>query len=616
MKLDGCNWYDDDYNVDNRHEPLWHVLGRIKRAQDYQRVNDLLHASLYGNTKMAGFTPATYNRPVAGAHLRLSLNVTRNCIQTAVSKLAAKNKIKATFLTKGGDSALRTKAEGLEQFNDGVMYANKMDRRQRDIQRDACVFGSGFTYVYSDERRRRIVHERVPKWQILVDDAEAIYGDPRNIYRYYYVDRRWLKTRYPNKADAIQASESIDDEYAASPDRTCDYVPVCVAHHKPSVEPDDPDSADHDGIWCVSVSKAILSEAPWPYDRFPYPHLRWTADPAGFFGTGVSAELAAIQGQINELLEKFQRAHRLVAGHWMVDAGARIQVQHINDDLAAIVKYAGVRPEYYQPVAIPQDTYQFLWDLYAKAYDIVGISQMAATMQKPAGLNSGKAIRAYADFNTERLLEQGMNLEDYIVDATEMNLICARELAKSGDVVVATKDKSAMKSINFREIDLRKDQYLLHVYPTSMLPDTPEGKMAFVQESINSKMLDPEDGFDLLNFPDFDAYAKRRNAPRRLVERNLDNIITQGKWTPPEPTDPHELAIQIVTEKIAEARLDGVSDERVELLRNYLTMSVKYDAAKYKVAASPAPAPAPAAPVPPMGAPPPQMPPTNGVSSA
>ena len=173
-----------------------------------------------------------------------------------------------------------------------------------------------------------------------------------------------------------------------------------------------------------------------------------------------------------------------------------------------------------------------------------------------------------------------------------------------------------MKSINFREIDLRKDQYLLHVYPTSMLPDTPEGKMAFVQESINSKMLDPEDGFDLLNFPDFDAYAKRRNAPRRLVERNLDNIITQGKWTPPEPTDPHELAIQIVTEKIAEARLDGVSDERVELLRNYLTMSVKYDAAKYKVAASPAPAPAPAAPVPPMGAPPPQMPPTNGVSSA
>src|SRR5262249_20799759 len=78
---------------DKRHDAVFENVNRIDRAQEAERMNDLFHASLYGNVQRFGFEPRSATRAMPRAHARLSLNVVRNMVNAAVSKTAAKNKV-------------------------------------------------------------------------------------------------------------------------------------------------------------------------------------------------------------------------------------------------------------------------------------------------------------------------------------------------------------------------------------------------------------------------------------------------------------------------------------------------------------------------------------------
>lgn len=570
---------------DDKHDCIWDIVTRIRRAQEYRRLNDLLHGSLYGNAPLTGFGPNTYGRPMAGSHVRLSLNVVKNCTAAVVSKIAAKNKVKPTFLTNDGDYSMRRKAEGLQKLVTGAFYQTNFYKKQVPIFRDGCIFGTGFLRMFPDHTLTKLEADRVPEWEIHVDDSEGYYGDPRCLYHRRYVDKRVLCAIFPDYEDEIEKAQTDPDDIAGSPDILSDYIPVVTAYHLPSVE-----GAD-DGRYTICISSCTLYDDDWTRNRFPFAAFRWSEDPAGFFGVGLAYELAGIQAEINDLLQEIQEAHRLIKGFWAVERNSRVLDTHINNDLQRIIRFAGQAPTYYAPTAIASDVYQHLWNLYAKAYEICGISQLAAAAQKPAGLNSGAALRAYEDTQTERFLEVGHRLEDFTLEAAELVIEGAREIAAKGNYKVNARAKDFIETIDFKDVDLPRDAYELQVFPSSMLPSTPAGRIAFVQDLINSKMMSPEDGFSMLDFPDTDQYAARVNAPRKLLERNLEEIIEKGKVVAPEPLDDHDLAIREVPRAIAKARNDGVPPERIETLRRYIVNSVRLKGLGMAAIAPPAPPP-------------------------
>jgi hypothetical protein len=108
---------------------------------------------------------------------------------------------------------------------------------------------------------------------------------------------------------------------------------------------------------------------------------------------------------------------------------------------------------------------------------------------------------------------------------------------------------------------------------------------------------------DIVDFPDTEAYAKRRNAPRRIIERNIAHMLKTGSFVSPEPFDNHQLALRLVNEAYHEARLDGVPEEKLELLRRYMA-----DSEDLAMQAAPPPPPEPPMALPPGGPmPPPPM---------
>lgn len=604
-----ARWWADDIDSPRRADAVLRVVRSIRQAQEYRKTSDLLHASLYGNVPVNGFgLGAAFHRRLPSTS-RLSLNVVRNMVGAVTSKIAAKNKPKPTFLTEGGDYELREKARKLEKFVSGVFYESAVYTQLTKCFRDACVYGTGFLKVFDDEDRVSV--ERVMPWEIVVDDGESIYGQPRSLYQRKYVDRAQLKSLFAGSDDedaariamAIDAAlvDSEDTEFAYQ--TTADQVLVTEAWHLGSRDGDC-------GRHCIVVNNCTLFDEEWS-GPFPFAVLRWSEPVNGFFGVGLAEELIGIQTEINKLLMQIQRAHHLITGHYLVDAGSKVTSAQLNNDLASIVKYAGTPPQYVAPQAISPEVYNHLWQLYGKAYEIAGISQLSATGQKPSGLDSGVALRTHNDIQTERFLEVGQAYEEFVIEAARQVIRCAKRIGSG--YRVRSIERNSIEFLRWGDIDLDEDLYVIRVYPTSMLPTTPAGRLQWAEDMIKGGIIPPEDVLEIVDFPDTEAFAKRKNAPRKLIERNIAHMITTGEFVSPEPFDNHQLALQLVNEAYHEARLDGVPEDRLELLRRYMTDSADLAAPQAPPppptagpaapATSPGPMPGPLPPSAPMGPP-------------
>lgn len=587
---DGQWWLQPE---NEKHDAVLGVVKHIRDNQEYRKLTDLLHCSLYTSTPVVGFGIGARRSTIASS--RLTLNVVRNMVGAVTSKIAAKNKPKPTFLTEEGDYELREKAEQLEKFVSGVFYDSSVYSQVTQCFRDAAVYGTGFLKIYDGDDRVEV--QRVLQRNIVVDDEEARFGQPRNLYQRDYFDRLVLKAEWAKgeRADEIVAGidrcerDPEDVEYAY---RTAsDQVLVTEAWHLGETN-------DTPGRHVVCVDGCTLLDEEWD-GPFPFAMIQWSPPDEGFFGVGLAEELMPIQAEINKLLQQIQRGHHLIAGHYLVEQGSKVTTAQMNNDLATIVKYTGTPPQYQAPQVISSEVYQHLWQLYAKAFEIAGISQLNATGQKPSGLDSGAAQRAYQDIQSERFLEVGQNYEEFVVEVARQVVRCAKRIG--GHYRVRAVSKNALETIKWSDVNLDEDLYVIRVYPTSMLPSTPAGKLAWAQDMIQSQVIPPEDVLDIVDFPDTAAYAKRRNAPRKVVERNISHMIRTGEFISPEPFDNHALALRLVNEAYHEARLDGVPEDRLELLRRYMADTNDL------MQPPPAPPGPPPGMMPPMGGPP--MPP-------
>lgn len=548
-------------------------------------MTDLLHESLYGNTPGTALGVSSDRKFTAAS--RLSLNVCRSVVSAVTSKIAAKNKPKPTFLTEEGDYHKRCQAEMLESGVSGVFYGSGVYAQLASCFRDACVYGTGVLKSYSDKTERKVVCERVSPKEIVVDDVEGAAGDPRNVYQRKYVDRGVLRHMFKHLDESLLAEidrNSPDHEDMEAGYRsTADMVLVTEGWHLG-------ESSKVPGRHVIAIDNATLLDEPWT-QGLPLSFFRWSNDIDGFFGVGLIEELRGIQAEINKLLQQIQRGHHLITGHYLVQQGS-VLTQQINNDLSSIWKYTGTAPTYQAPSIIAPEVYSHLWQLYARAFEISGVSQLNATGQKPAGLNSGEAQRVYQDTQTERFLEVGQAYEEFVIEAARQVVSCAKSI---GGFSTRSVEKNSIKYVDWSEIDLEDDDYVIRVYPTSLLPTTPAGKLAWAQDMIEAGVIPPEDVLDIVDFPDTEAYASRRNAPRRVIEKNVDWMLRKGEMVSPEPFDNHELALRLVNEAYHKARLDAVPEDRLQLLRDYMSITQSFMA--------PAPEPPGMAPEPPMPAP-------------
>lgn len=569
------------------------VDGMQKRQS--ARIRELVTcARLYGNSSLAGMSGVGVGAMASPLSLRerLTDNVIGSVIDTSTARVG-ENKPRPYYLTDGGSYKAQRQAKKLNKLTQAILYETKAYRMGSDAQRDAEIFGDGLILV--SERFGRIHHERVLSAELWVDEAEAVYGKPRQLHWHRAIDREvliaWVEAN-PN-LDSKEAERAKEATYTAQPAplqmegfpaNSADMVSVVESWHLPS----GPEAKD--GRHCISIEGCLIDPlTEWNHDFFPFARWKWSPRPLGYWSQGLAAQLMSKQLEINKLLWLMQRSMHM-AGTYKVllEDGSKIVSEHINNEIGAIVKYKGTKPDWFVPNVVPVEYYQQYERIVASCYERANVPIQAATGQKPPGLNSGEAQRVYRDTTNEGMkTKEGLN-EEAFMELAKLDIALAREIAlRDGYYEAKYPTGRSLETVRIKAAELDPSNWEMQCFPTSSLPKDPGGRIQTITEYMQAGFLTQRQGRKLLDFPDLEANESLANSAEDLIAKTLDAICDEGEYVPPEPTDDLMLASEMVVEYINRGRAQGLEEDRLDLLR---TWQVQVET--LKTAAMPPPPPA------------------------
>lgn len=590
------------YPENEVHSSVNGSLDRLRDSQEHRRRLNLHHWRIFDAKAPIGDIPMQFNRADPTPGIRMNLNVTRNIINSVNAK-TCKSRPKPTFLTEDGDFTIRRRAKLLERFCEGMFTAVDIFKKGSIVSRDAMIFGLGCVKVFVDNDSDEICVERVLPGELVVDDVDGMYGDPRTFYQVKQIDRAVLAEMYPEHVQEIRESKSFyvpDGRYRPENDR----ISVYEAWHLPSSK------NAGDGRHVICLDNVTLFDEPYDQTWVPFVFLRWSESVTGFYGDGLVEEIAPIQMEINRLVRNIQMAQHLASvPRIFVEHGSKVVKSHLTNDIGAIVEYTGQPPIVSAPSAVSPDLYAHLDRLYKRAYDTVGVSELSAHSAVPAGLDggSGKALQVYNDIESERFILYGRAYEQFFIDVAKLMIRCARDVAaRTDNFHVTYRGGKFLQKIRWDEVDLEDDMFDMVVFPTSMLASTPSARIRQVESLAQAGWITPEQAKRLLDFPDIERENALEQAAYDASQRHIEDILYHDRDDViPEPFDDLALCKEQAQAAYLKARNDGAPEDRLDALRRFIEDCIATMQAASHKAQGPGPEMAPPPPMPPGG---PEMP--------
>ncbi len=514
------------------------------------------HLRLYGNVNQQG----TFSDTSAGNSERITLNVIQMAVDTAQARVA-KSKPKGRFLTDEGNFELQRKGQNLERFVDGVYYQNDLYEEAQDAFMDAAIFGSGAVkfWVEVKDKKPYVKAKRCFLMDLTVDEDEAMYGNPRQLYETKIVNKYTLAEQYPKMKKAIESVGAPDSSWLNSPIEDGNIV---------IIEGWKLGQGKTKGKHVIAVQNAVIIEEDWEADFFPIEFYHYNRRPIGFWGRGISEVLTGTQFEINKLLRTVQIAMHLgsIPKIW-VEASSGIVKSHLNNEIGGIITYRGDRPISDVLMRIPPELTVQLWDLYNKAFEQVGLNTPAVSGTVPSRLESGKAIREHNDTENERfsIVSQGfeafhMRIVSKVVNFSDM------AFEKSSKFSVLTMSDDGSKRLNWKDVNLKEDSYMLKSYPVSLLSSTPQGKLADVNMMMQSGLLDQQQSLKLLDYPDIKGVTSLMNAAVDDIEKVIEIIVTEGEYEAPDDIQDLETGIPMMQSAYLKYKRQNIEPEKLELM--------------------------------------------------
>lgn len=629
-------------------EALTGVASALWEDQKPRRSRLVQNFRLYGNFNARDVAAGSYNRAQAGKkNNRVTFNLIQSSIDTVTAKIA-KNHPRPRFLTDGGSHSQQKKAEELDFFTQGIFYQARVRKLSPLIFRDSCIGGTGVVKVDEDPRTCRVRIARVFADELFTDDREALYGNPRAIYHRRTLSKEeilgeWAPEPDEDDSDEVKAeSKRIRDivEKATAvenPDgrvSTAELLQVIEAWHLPSGKVPEFDVDEYRKLWSEGEREAaeklrmeghdgrhvaiipgvgVLSVRAWRKTYFPFPMLHWTEPQRGLWGQGASDQLTGIQFELNKLLRMVQLSSDFCIPKLYVDRGSKTPQAFLDNLIGAIVPYGpgGNPPRMETWNGISPQIIEHIDRLIRQGYEIIGVSLMSAAGRKPSGLESGAALREFHDIETERFVMAGRAYEEFHCDLARQVIDVAADICqRDGSYKVNSPDgRKKTREIDFADIDLDADSFVMQVFPTSSLPTTPAGRLAQGSELHDRQLIDNEEFIRILDFPDLERVNELAEASSEFIHFQIEEMVSNGVSKQPHPYCNLAYAKKTAIASLLRAEMKSdVPESNRQLLRNYIaTIDVLIQKAAPPAPMVP-PGPAPVAPGAPAGGPPPGPP--------
>lgn len=539
---------------------------RIKQASIFNRVlfgKPLMNYAL--NSKLLDISnQLPIDRP--------AMNVTYSCVDTLTSRIS-QNRPQPVFLTDNGDYKERCLADKMNQFIIGEFFRTKAyDIGVKNIK-DALNFGDGFVKIV--EKDNKVCLERRLTTQLWVDKNDSYEGNPQSLYEGMIMNRDQVKAMFPDKAEMIdKAMKAYVDGSTESTETVTDQIIVVEAWHKRSSE----DSEDGKHVIVCSAGE-LFADEDWDKDDFPFVKLPYDELSVGWYSRGLVEILLGTQIEINKMMITASQSINLMGTpRIFIDEMSRVLETAFNNNIGTIIKVRNLASN--APIikdgtsGLTQDWYDHLERLVTYAYQQSGISALAATSQKPMGLNSGESIRAYDSLQSDRFAAFAKRYENYYIELAYKVIDLATDIAKrTGKYTTVYPTPDGTREIELPKTkELLKNTNIIQCFDQSSLPRDPAGRYAQLSEMLAAGEIDLREFRRLIGFPDLKQSDKLANALEERIFFILDKIVEEDGYKPqvdPFLLDPTGLAQTLTVQYINRYTPAGLEEKKLEKLRNF-----------------------------------------------
>lgn len=537
---------------------------RVKQASIFTRLfsGKPLYNFLASNATLDNSSQLPIGRPTA--------NVVYSCIDTLTSRIT-QDKPQPTFLTDGGHYKQRKLSQEANKFIQGEFFRLKTYEQMPLMFRDGGVLGNGLIKVFG--RDGKVCSERTLETELLTDYNDAYYGKPQQLIQMKLVDRSVFAELFPDSLDKILAATHGNvDQTPRSTETVSDQFVIAEGWHLKSGE------HAEDGRHVIACSAGVILDEVYERDGFPFTKFGYNPNIVGWFAQGLTEILMPTQMELyRQLIIASQSLELMGVPRILMEEFSKILETSFNNRIGTIVKYRKTPPEFVNAQSNHPEIYQFIQWLIQNAYNIAGISAMGAAGIKPAGLNSGEAIRSFEGVQDARFAALGKRYQDCFTDKAYLVIDAAADIVRQTGKPYKTvyPGRDGVHEIDFKSIGLLKDTYVIQCFEQSSLPKDPAGRQAKLSEMFAAQEISRQEFRRLSNFPDLEQSDQLAIALEERILSNLDAIIEDGKkgYEAPDPfmLDPTDLATTLTVNYINKYVITDIEEEKLDLLRLYFT---------------------------------------------
>jgi len=543
-----------------------------------------------------------YGRPGTDTLGLVTENVVASNVDTVTAAIAATD-VRARFMTDDGDWSTQRTARHLEWYAEALSKQLDMDTLCQRAFKSAAIKGTGLIHVYADGGNN-VRAEQVPVDECIVDESESHSARPRQMHRVHLVDRDELKMMYPGHDEDIDGAQYGGRGLMRlwNINSRSDNNEVVVIHSWRLPVGKRP------GREVVSLDGTTLLDRKYEKTFFPFARFVWSEPDQGWYGIGGAERIAGHQRALNRRNWQIDRLlqQNAVPTTYVRRADANLRAQ-VTNELGTIAVVNGEIPvTVHQPV-VNKETYSSRDQLKASAFQEFGVSMLAAQSTKPAGLDSGVALREYRDSTTQRFAMQEKGYEKLKLDAIWLAIDVCKDLgAKAPQMMRRT--KFGARKLPWSKVDM--GDVRVQIAAASTMSRTPAGRMQTVLEWAQAGVISQDEARRLMRHPDLERSMSIYTAALEAVEHAIEEI-EDGAVLMPEPFDNLQMIVWRGQMEYLKISTEDAPEEVLEALRQYVVQAAWMIAQQDAPAANEnAGAAAPAQPeMPPLpGAPPVNMP--------
>jgi hypothetical protein len=529
---------------------------------------------------------------------KLKINLTASIVDTLTNRVTSRL-IKPMILSSGGKWDNRLRAKKLEKYCTGVIYRDDAYAIFRKQFVDAGTRNIGYHMVATDAQRDRICIEYVPFHEVVVDEGQAARGAILDVFRVRDVPKHVLKLMFPDSEDLIDTSEEVHEsrdglKYDCGMVRMYQGWRVSVAG-----EP---------GIYvCCTRAGNLQPPTEWDHEFTPIVPMVWKNRPDHWVGIGAAEELYSMQREIDREVWRIQKNHDIFGDPTLLidEASAVDEEAAIQSFTGKALKWSsaggGSPPALVVNQSIHPEIQNWISFVANWAYQAYGVSQLSAQGVRQQGNDlSGFAFKVLEDIQNIRFANLEQAWQDLVCESAKRIIAFSKDLYGGRKHKVKYLAKNFIETVDWSEAVMDDDEFYVRVYPASVFPDTPSGRINTAQELLAAGLADPMEIRSEVFSPDMERMRELHDAPVDDIHMQIDEMLYRGEYSGPTKYQDLALGIRLVNSAYLRAKVDGAPPDRLAMCLQWLDEADEILATQQPEAPPIPPTADPSGPVPPQ----------------